>query len=296
MAAGNPEARDGLLSIGQVVALLSPHYPDVTPSSLRFLERAGVVEPRHTPGGHRLFAPADVERVRRVKEWQRERLSLAEIRRRLAAAGNLPAPPELAATFLDHCLAGQPAAARRTVLQACEVGLPLARIYDEVLRPALHEVGRRWEAGQLAVGQEHEAAALARDLVAELAARTPEGSRLRQVAVAACVPGEAHDLGLRMAASVFQARGYAVHYLGADVPVESLLHAMRTRGASLLLISATLDRSFSALDTTLREVGTLAEAVRPRVLAGGQAVRARDEMVRRWGATPVHELAGELPL
>ena len=40
--------------------------------------------------------------------------------------------------------------------QAYEAGLPLARIHDGVLRPALCDIGRRWEAGHLAVSREHE--------------------------------------------------------------------------------------------------------------------------------------------
>ncbi|HEV2122193.1 MAG TPA: MerR family transcriptional regulator, partial [Chloroflexota bacterium] len=95
------EARTRLLTIGQVVARLTENYPDVTPSSLRFLEREGLVEPERTPGGHRLYSNAHVEQVRRIKEWQRERLSLAEIRDRLRAAKELPSHKELSRRFME---------------------------------------------------------------------------------------------------------------------------------------------------------------------------------------------------
>ena len=72
-----------LLPIGQVVARLQAEYPDVSHSSLRFLEREGLVTPHRTPGGHRLFTPQDVDRVRAIKRWQEQRLSLGEIRDRL---------------------------------------------------------------------------------------------------------------------------------------------------------------------------------------------------------------------
>src|SRR5687767_5899676 len=72
-----------LLSIGQVVTHLQAEYPDVSHSSLRFLEREGLVTPHRTPGGHRLFTKQDVDRVRQIKRWQEQRLSLAEIRQRL---------------------------------------------------------------------------------------------------------------------------------------------------------------------------------------------------------------------
>src|SRR5688500_10464102 len=85
-----------LLPIGQVVAELRASYPDVSDSSLRFLEREGVSAPTRTAGGHRLFAQHDVERIRQIKPWQTQRLSLDESRPRLVDLDRLPAPPALA--------------------------------------------------------------------------------------------------------------------------------------------------------------------------------------------------------
>jgi len=41
----------GLLSIGQVLAKLTPEFPDLTPSKLRFLEEQGLVSPARTASG-----------------------------------------------------------------------------------------------------------------------------------------------------------------------------------------------------------------------------------------------------
>jgi len=43
----------------------------LTVSSLRFLEKEGLVTPERTAGGHRRYTQADVERVRFIKEMQR---------------------------------------------------------------------------------------------------------------------------------------------------------------------------------------------------------------------------------
>ena len=56
----------GLLSIGQVLARLSPEFPGLSSSKLRFLEVQGIVTPTRTESGYRKFAPADVERLRLV--------------------------------------------------------------------------------------------------------------------------------------------------------------------------------------------------------------------------------------
>ncbi|GBC84557.1 putative HTH-type transcriptional regulator [bacterium HR11] len=52
-----------LWTIGEVVAYLKPRFPGVTVSKIRFWEEQGLLRPRRTTGGHRLYCPADVERL-----------------------------------------------------------------------------------------------------------------------------------------------------------------------------------------------------------------------------------------
>ena len=86
----------GLLSIGQVLARLSPEFPNLTSSKLRFLEVQGIVTPIRTESGYRKFSPADLERLRLALTLQRDHyLPLVVIREYLADidAGRDPAPP-----------------------------------------------------------------------------------------------------------------------------------------------------------------------------------------------------------
>lgn len=48
----------------------------------------------------------------------------------------------LRAAYLDALLAPEARLARRLVLDAAGAGAPVARLYLDVLRPALHEIGR----------------------------------------------------------------------------------------------------------------------------------------------------------
>lgn len=68
------QARAGrLLTIGQVLTLLNPEFPELTQSKLRFLEDNGLVNPQRTDSGYRKFGEADVERLRLILELQRDR-------------------------------------------------------------------------------------------------------------------------------------------------------------------------------------------------------------------------------
>lgn len=274
-------ARPKPRSIGQAVAELRRTYPDVSPSSLRFLEREGLIHPLRTAGGHRLFRAVDIARVRQIKEWQERRFSLAEIRQRFETVDGLSAPA-LGKRFLRHATQGERSEAARVVLTADTLGFPLEQSFGDVLSPALTEVGERWAAGTLHVGQEHEISALATDLVAELSFRHARSTPGRPGVVAACVAGERHDIGLRMIAGLLRARGLRLHVLGADVTPPILIELVQLRQPAIVLLSATLPAHVEALVETIEVL----RATDPgqRVVAGGQACRGAAATVCAAGA------------
>lgn len=71
-AAAQSASVGALLSIGQVLAKLSPEFPELTPSKLRFLEEQKLVSPTRTDAGYRKFSSGDVERLRIILTLQRE--------------------------------------------------------------------------------------------------------------------------------------------------------------------------------------------------------------------------------
>jgi DNA-binding transcriptional MerR regulator len=88
------------LSIGQVLAKLTPDFPGLTSSKLRYLEEQGIVTPRRTAAGYRKFSPDDLERLRLGLVLQRDHyLPLSVIREHLdeteAAGGTLTPPPSI---------------------------------------------------------------------------------------------------------------------------------------------------------------------------------------------------------
>ncbi|WP_433602794.1 MerR family transcriptional regulator [Nocardia sp. CA-135953] len=78
-------ARGGM-SIGSVLDLLRPDFPDITISKIRFLEAEGLIRPERTPSGYRRFSIADCERLRFVLTAQRDQyLPLKVIKEQLEA-------------------------------------------------------------------------------------------------------------------------------------------------------------------------------------------------------------------
>lgn len=76
----------GGMSIGSVLDLLRPDFPDITISKIRFLEAEGLIRPERTPSGYRRFSVADCERLRFVLTAQRDQyLPLKVIKEQLEA-------------------------------------------------------------------------------------------------------------------------------------------------------------------------------------------------------------------
>jgi hypothetical protein len=78
-------SRARLLTIGAVCRRLKAEFPDVSISKIRYLEGEGLVTPRRTQGGYRLFSEEDLERLQTILRMQRDEfLPLRVIREELA--------------------------------------------------------------------------------------------------------------------------------------------------------------------------------------------------------------------
>jgi DNA-binding transcriptional MerR regulator len=75
-----------LLTIGTVCGMLKEEFPDISISKIRYLEDQGLLAPRRTQGGYRLFSEDDVERLETILRLQRDEfLPLRVIRQELAS-------------------------------------------------------------------------------------------------------------------------------------------------------------------------------------------------------------------
>jgi len=87
-AATQKPQRERLLRIGEVVRRLRDEFPDISISKIRYLEDEGLLTPRRTQGGYRLFSVEDVGRLETILRLQRDEfLPLRVIREELDAPG-----------------------------------------------------------------------------------------------------------------------------------------------------------------------------------------------------------------
>ena len=60
------------MNIGKAVNTIKKYYPSVSISRLRFLENEGLIKPKRTKGGTRVYSEKDIERIKKIIHLQEE--------------------------------------------------------------------------------------------------------------------------------------------------------------------------------------------------------------------------------
>jgi methanogenic corrinoid protein MtbC1 len=232
----------------------------VKPDTLRAWERRyGLPTPARSAGGQRLYTQRSIDTLRWLVARQQEGLSISravDLWRQIEAGGcdplraQAPVPPPpgpavvssgnmlglLRQEWLAACLTYDEPRAEMAAAQAFAL-YPPETVCIELLQRALREVGDLWQRGRVAVQQEHFASELAIRRVESLLAAAPPAARPGRV-LAACPPQERHTFGLLLLTLLLRRRGWAVVYLGANVPTEQLEAAVAAVQPDLVVLAA----------------------------------------------------------
>jgi MerR family transcriptional regulator, light-induced transcriptional regulator len=277
-------ADDARLRIGEL-----SRRSGVSPELLRAWERRyGLLQPQRSAGGLRLYSSGDLDRVRAMQRHMAQGLAAREaaaLARQVTAqaaprrAGVAAFDPDQARAELGDALEAfdEPRAQGvfDELLALASVGVLLA----DVVMPYLHDLGDRWERGELSVAQEHFASNVLRGRLLGLARGWGRGAGPR--ALLACPQGERHDLGLIAFGLALRERGWRIDYLGPDTPVVSIEEAARGTDPSVVVLSA-------VRPGPLEQVGVLAARYRVAI-AGAGAAKASVHGVERLTDDPVTE-------
>lgn len=184
--------------------------------------------------------------------------------------------------YLTALLQGESREARTLIEQAARSGTSVETLYLQVLQPALHEVGDRWERGEISVAQEHLATAVTSAVLAALSPGLSTTGAAAGRAVVCCTPGEHHVLGGRMVADFLTAAGWDVEHLTEPLAVEALAELVRETETTLVALS-------TSLPWLLPEARRVCVALKalpspPRVIVGGRAYRGDPHMAELVGA------------
>jgi 5-methyltetrahydrofolate--homocysteine methyltransferase len=173
----------------------------------------------------------------------------------------------------DAVLEGDAPAAVEVTTRALAENIDPMELIAGAMVPAMDEVGRRFEAEEffvpdllLAARAMKGAMGLLRPLLAERGAQ-PTG----RVAIGT-VQGDLHDIGKNLVASLLEGGGFEVIDLGADVPPEKFIEAIREKNAGIVCLSALLTVTMPSMRSTIEALKDAGLRDQVKVLIGGAPV------------------------
>ncbi len=268
----------------------------LTPDVLRVWERRyRAVSPNRSDGRQRLYSDDDIERLRLLRLAtipgrgisQVVGLSTGELARmveedasaRSRAGVSLSADAGSGSESLVRALAlvrAFDAAGLEWLLGRVLAEMGLVNFITAVGAPLLRRVGDEWHAGTITVGQEHLATSTVRRvIIGAMRVGMAPGDAPRMVV--ATLAGERHEVGALFVAAVAIAHGWAVTYLGADLPAADIADAalaVRARAVALSVVAPTDGRQILGELESIR--GRLPAGVDVVVGGSGAAGMARD--------------------
>lgn len=158
---------------------------------------------------------------------------------------------------------------------ALEQGMAPERILNDILLPAINEVGDFFDKGkyflpQLIASAETMKAAI--EYLEPLLEQT-SGKKAMPTVIIATVEGDIHDIGKNLVALMLKNYGFRIVDLGKDVPKEKIIEAAKEHHASVIALSALMTTTMQEMKKVIAYAKE--QKVNAKIMIGG-AVITRD--------------------
>ena len=147
--------------------------------------------------------------------------------------------------------------------------MPVEAIYEDLFKRSLYQIGDLWQANQISVATQHLVTALTEFLLNQVYPYIFSQPRVGKRVVIACVPKELHAMGAKMVADLFEYYGWDSLFLGANVPLKSLLELIDEYKPDAIGLSLSMYPNIESLHKTLEQVTNTFSIP---VIVGGQAL------------------------
>ena len=139
--------------------------------------------------------------------------------------------------------------------------------YDNILRPAMYQIGELWDAKKLDVGDEHIASNTAMHLIENIGTKPKAKSKGKTILI--CTPdGEYHAIPCFMIETYLSLNGYSVINLSPSAPSSSIITKIKETNPDLILISITLKEHLRSCERLVKNL----KKFKIPIIVGGQAL------------------------
>jgi len=173
-------------------------------------------------------------------------------------------------------VAGDAEAVKGLTSQALQAGIGADVILNQVLIPAMAEVGRLFEQHEFFVPEMLVAARAMKYGVDILRPRLVDaGLKPIGTVVIGTVAGDLHDIGKNLVIMMLEGTGFRVIDLGVDVTAEKFIRAVQEHSPQILAMSALLTTTMLGMKGVIEVIGKAGLRERVVVMVGGAPLTER---------------------
>ena len=169
------------------------------------------------------------------------------------------------------------------VNEARTAGHDLKTLYLHVFQPTLREIGRLWQENVLTVAEEHLATAVTQSAMLAVYGDLEIPIATGPLLIAACAESERHEIGVRMLCDFLDMEGWDTVFLGASVPIESLVEMVREREPDAVALSASIPPHLPQVRNAIAAIRKGA-VKQPVILVGGRPLLESPGLAAHLGA------------
>lgn len=159
-------------------------------------------------------------------------------------------------------------------------GISLNDVYVEILAESMRRVGELWHTAKITVDTEHYCTFVTQMAMAQMYPTLFESKRKDKTLLCACPGTELHEMGARMVADLFENDGWDSIYLGAAVPEDAMLDAVRENHPDLVALSVTMPQHLIACQNLVKAIKKTFPDI--RIAVGGKAFESTDSIWKKW--------------
>ncbi len=218
----------------------------LTAFTLRAWERRyNAFRPNRSDSGRRLYTSREVERLKALKLLTESGHSIGEIAHlemgklnSLLLRSDRGFGSAKAISLILSAVASCDLPRMSGYLRAAQLERDTRSLLIDVISPVLSEMGRRVASGDLDIYHEHAASALIRNLLLGIlysVEQLPSSPELKPI-IFVTPEGDYHEFGILVSAILAALRGFKVYYLGPNLPVSSLVNALKNLNVGVVVV------------------------------------------------------------
>jgi corrinoid protein of di/trimethylamine methyltransferase len=173
----------------------------------------------------------------------------------------------------EAVLTGNAKAAQEATVKALAAGEDPLKLVQEIMMPAMAEVGRKFECHDYFVPELLMAARAMKNALVPirplLAGKKTESAGSVLIGT---VEGDLHDIGKNLVIAMLEGAGFEVVDLGVNVPAAQFVQKLREKKADIVAMSALLTTTMPAMRTTIEALRLAGVRDGVKIIIGGAPI------------------------